>query len=122
MKTTRFLSLAALALVGAMMTGCSNDDNIIDEQQQSKDHIVTVTTTVNFDDAADGAATRALAIDYDAKTLTKTFAVGEQVVLVYDNTSEESVSAVSNALTIEDIATGGKSAKLTFTLVNPKED
>ena len=52
-KTYRFLSLAALALVGAVMTGCSSENNIIDEPQQptnnqpaNKDNIVTLTTTV----------------------------------------------------------------------------
>ena len=30
-KTMRFLSMTALALVGAVMTGCTNDDNFIDE-------------------------------------------------------------------------------------------
>ncbi len=46
-KTFRFLSLAALTFMGAVMTGCSSDNNIIDEPQQpaNKDNIVTLTTT-----------------------------------------------------------------------------
>ena len=75
-KTIKFLSMAVLAMVGAMTSGCSNDDNIIDTTQQpeSQTNVVTLTTTVGFDEATDGT-TRALDINYDAKTLTKTFAV-----------------------------------------------
>ena len=45
-KTFRYLSLAALALMGAVMTGCSSDNNIIDEPQQpaNKDNIALVQT------------------------------------------------------------------------------
>ena len=119
-KTMKLLCMAALAVLGAAVTGCSSDDNLAEEQQPAKqDNIVTVTTTVGLDDA-DGGITRALAIDYDAKTLKKTFAVGDQVALVYENTSEKKVMAVSEALTSGDISAEGKSAKLTFTLTNPK--
>ena len=116
----KLLCMAALALVGAVVTGCSSDDNVASEQQPVKqDNIVTVTTTVGLDDV-DGGTTRALTIDYDALTLTKTFAVGDQVALVYKNTSEETVKAVSQALTADDISADGKSAKLAFTLTNPQ--
>ena len=116
----KYLSMAAFVLVGAVMTGCSSDDNIADEPQPAKqDNIVTLTTTVGLDDV-DGGTTRALAIDYTNKTVTKTFAVGDQVALVYKNTSEKKVMAVSEALTAEDISAEGNSATLTFTLTNPK--
>lgn len=111
MKTIKFLSMAALALVGAMMTGCTNDDNIIDEPQQPAKNVVTLTTTVSLDG---GAQTRALTAGG-----VKTFAVGEQIALVYKNTSDETVKAVSTALTASDIASGGKSATFTFELTDP---
>lgn len=113
-KTMRFLSMAALALVGAMMTGCTNDDNIIDEPQQpaSKNNIVTMTTTVSLDGGA--ATTRALTV-----AGVKTFAEGEQIALVYKNTSSEMVKAVSVALTDGDITNEGKSATFTFELTDP---
>ena len=111
MKTIKFLSMAALALVGAMMTGCTNDDNIIDEPQQPAKNVVTLTTTVSLDG---GAQTRALTAGG-----VKTFAVGEQIALVYKNTSDETVKAVSTALTASDIASGGKSATFTFELADP---
>lgn len=103
--------MAALALVGVVMTGCTNDDNIIDEPQQPAKNVVTLTTTVSLDG---GAQTRALTAGG-----VKTFAVGEQIALVYKNTSDATVKAVSTALTASDIASGGKSATFTFELADP---
>ena len=118
MKTMKkFLSMAALAMVGAVMTGCSSEDNVIDQAQTAtKNNVVTQTVTVGFDEQA---ATRALAIDYDAKTLTKTFAEGNQIAVVYENTSDK---LVKETVTIAagDISTNGKSAKFTVTMTNPK--
>ena len=116
MKTTKyFLSMAALALVGAMTVSCSSDDNIIDQPQQqevTKNNVVTLTTTVGLDGGA--GTTRAL-----TSTGVKTFAVGETMVLRYKNKKGDWVKAVSNALEAKDIADGSKSATFTFTLDNP---
>lgn len=115
MKTMKKLfSMAALALVGATFTGCSSsDDNIIDQPQQpeTKNNVVTLTTTVGLDG---GDATRALAANG-----VKTFAVGETMALVYKNTSGSTVKVVSTALTDPDITSGGKSATFTFELTDP---
>ena len=110
----KYLSMAALALMGAIMTGCTDEDNLIDTPQQSeyKDNIVTLTTTVGLDG---GAATRAL----DASG-HKTFAVGDQIAVVYENTSGATVRGVSDVLTAADIASGSKSATFTVSLTNPK--
>ena len=110
-KTMRFLSMAALALVGAVMTGCSSDDNITNEPQQPSSKVVTLTTTVSLDD---GAQTRAL-----TSAGVKTFAEGEQIALVYKNTGGTTVKAVSEALTNGNITNEGKSATFTFELTNP---
>ena len=113
-KTMRFLSMAALALVGAVTVGCSSDDNIIDEPQQpaSKSNVVTLTTTVSLDGGA--ATTRALTPEG-----VKTFAVGEKMALVYRKTDLVEVKAVSNALAAGDISNGGKTATFTFTVTDP---
>ena len=113
-KTMRFLSMAALALVGAVTVGCSSDDNIIDEPQQpaSKNNVVTMTTTVSLDGGA--ATTRAL-----TSGGVKTFAAGETMALVYKNTSSATVKVVSTALTDGDITNEGKSATFTFELTDP---
>lgn len=118
MKTMKkFLSMAALAMVGAVTVGCTSEDNVIDQAQTAtKNNVVTQTVTVGFDEQA---ATRALAIDYDAKTLTKTFAEGDQIAVVYENASNE---LVKETVTIAagDISTNGKSATFTVTMTNPK--
>ena len=119
MKTMKtILSIAALALTGALMSSCGTDDDIIEnapqivgEQTDKKDNIVVVTTTVNR-----GAQTKALTPEG-----VKTFAVGEQIALCYDETTLElTVMAVSEPLTEGDITNGGKTAKFTFTLKNPQ--
>jgi len=116
MKTMKiFLSMAALALVGATFTGCSSsDDNIIDQPQQpeTKNNVVTLTTTVGFDEAA--GTTRAL-----SSTGVKTFAAGETMALVYKNTGGSTVKVVSTALTDGNITNSGKSATFTFELTDP---
>ena len=112
MKTIKFLSMAALALVGAMMTGCSNDDNIIDEPQQPAKNVVTMTTTVSLDG---GAQTRALTAGG-----VKTFAAGDQIAVIYKNTSDQTVRTISTALTDGDITNEGKNATFTVTLTDPK--
>lgn len=114
MKTMRFLSMAAVALVGAIMAGCSSsDDDILDTPQQpgNTGKVVTLTTTVNLDDG--GATTRALTADG-----VKTFAAGETMALYYNNGTSE-VKAVSHALEAGDIAEDCKSATFTFELTNP---
>ncbi len=128
MKTIKFLSMAALALVGAMMTGCSSDDNIIDTPQQPENtgNVVTLTTTVGLNEGAEArGTTRALGIDYVNKQAVKTFAAGETMAIVYKNKSGNTVKAVSAALTDGDIttttdpATNKKSATFTFELTDP---
>ncbi len=107
----RFLSMAALFFVGAIITGCSTDDDSRSlDQPASK--TVTLTTTISMDG---GATTRAL-----TEEGVKTFAEGEQIAVVYTNTSSERVKAVSNALQEGDITNSGKTAKITVTLTNPK--
>ncbi len=111
-KTMRFLSMAALALVGAVMTGCSSDDNYIEQQPENKSKVVTLTTTVGLDG---GATTRAL-----TSSGVKTFAAGETMALVYKKTGGTTAVAVSDALKGDgDIASGAKSATFTFTLEDP---
>ena len=112
-KTMRFLSMAALAMVGLVMTGCSSEDDFADIQQpENKSNVVTLTTTVGFDE---GVANRALTSDG-----VKTFAAGDQIAVIYKNTSDQTVTATSTALTDGDITNEGKNATFTVTLTDPK--
>ena len=109
----KYLSMAALALVGAVMTSCSSDDNIIDEPQQpaGKSKVVTLTTTVGLDG---GATTRALTSEG-----VKTFAVNDQIAVIYTKNGGTVTKAVSEKLISTDIASGSKSATFTVTLDDP---
>jgi hypothetical protein len=113
-KTMRFLSVVALAFVGTVMTGCSNDDDsAIDKSQQLENtskKVVTMTTSVALDACATMRALTGEGV--------KTFAVGEQMAIVYSNGSGM-VKAVSRALKADDIKDAGTSASFTFDLETP---
>ena len=113
-KTMRFLSTAALALVGVVMTGCSSDDSLTGKAQEPavKNNVVTLTTTVGL---GGGDATRALAANG-----VKTFAEGETMAVIYNN-GTSTVKAVSHALEVSDITDGGKKATFTFDLETPNK-
>ena len=106
MKTMKkFLSMAALALVGIVMTGCSSDDNTVSTQQSNNGLVLK--TTISLDE--NGSDMRAL-----TAAGVKTFAVGEQVALFYKDENNDSRKVVSSALTAPDISADGKTANLTF--------
>lgn len=112
MKTMKFLSMAALVFVGAITTGCSTEDDSSGQPLQAETvRRVTLTTTVSM---GGGGETRAL-----TEEGVKTFAVGEQIAVVYTNTSSKRVKAVSNALVAGDITNEGKTARITVTLTDP---
>lgn len=108
-KTFRFLSMAALALMGAIMTGCSSEDNIDNPQQPANnDNVVTLTATVGLDASA---GTRAL--DNGGH---KTFKAGDKIAVIYkQQTSGETMKAVSTISSGD----GTKTATFTVTLTNP---
>ena len=109
-KTIRFLSMAALVFMGAVTTGCSTEDDSKSlDQPASK--TVTLTTTISMDGSA---TTRAL-----TEEGVKTFAVGDQIAVIYTNTSSARVKVLSSALQEGDITNSGKTAKITVTLTNP---
>lgn len=111
-KTFSILSMAALFFVGAIVTGCSNEDvSKPSTPQPTPSKSITLTTTVSRDGEGN---TRAV-----TEGGVKTFAVGEQIAVIYTNTSSERVVSVSNALTVGDITNEGKDAKITVTLTDP---
>lgn len=107
MKKSKF-SITFLALACSVLMGCNNDDNSIDVPQQPKGNVVTLTTTVSIDG---GAETRAL-----TSGGVKTFAQGEKIAVVYENTNSETAVAVSEALPVGEY---GKTATFTVTLTDP---
>ncbi|MCR4592398.1 MAG: hypothetical protein K5672_04510 [Bacteroidaceae bacterium] len=107
MKKSRF-SMSFLALACSVLMGCNNDDGSIIAPQQPKANVVTLTTTVSIDG---GAETRAL-----TSSGVKTFAQGEKIAVVYENTNGETAVAVSEALPEGEY---GKTASFTVTLTDP---
>lgn len=113
-QTHKFLSFAALFAAGALTIGCNSlkEELIIPEETPAPDKTITLTATVGLD-----ATTKAL----DA-TGKKTFAVGDQIAVIYKQSGGATALAVSNALTIDDIRVDGQKADITVTLENPAED
>ena len=101
-------SIIALVLLGALSLGCVKEEVA---GQAGHDKVVTLTTTVSL---AEAPGTKALTAEG-----VKTFAVGDQVAIVYTNTADATVKAVSAPLVAEDIASDGKMATLTVTLTDP---
>ncbi len=100
----------ALVVMGALISGCAEEVEVL---QPAANGVVTMKTTITLDERA---STRAL--DTDGK---KTFAVGEQIAVIYQNKSGETVMAVSDALTAADIdATDAHKATFSVSLTNPK--
>ena len=119
-STMRLLSMAALALAGAIMAACAgSDDTVADtpKQPENTGKVITLKTTVGLGGGGADETTRALTANG-----VKTFAVGEKMALLYTNTSGQTVVVPSEALTDDDIVTTGdpdtdsKSATFTFQL------
>jgi hypothetical protein len=111
-KKFSLFSMAALFFVGAIVTGCSNEDESEPSTPQpTPSKSITLSTTVSRDGEGN---TRAV-----TEGGVKTFAVGEQIAVIYTNTSSQRMVAVSNALTVGDITNDGKNAKITVTLTDP---
>ena len=103
------LSIAALVIAGVMTTGCV--DQLNDPQQpQDGGKTVTLTTTVGLE-----GATKALTAGG-----VKTFAAGDQIAVIYKNTSGQTKKVLSNALTGvgTDISTDGHYATFSAALTD----
>ena len=117
----KFLSMAALALVGAVMSGCGSDDEAMADATPQQPENVSKTVTLTATVGLGGGTTRALTGDG-----VKTFKAGETMAIVYKNKAGKTVKAVSAALTDGDItttdddATDKKSATFTFELTDPE--
>ena len=103
------LSIAVLVLAGALTTGCT--DQLNDPQHpQDGGKTVTLTTTVGLE-----GATKALTAGG-----VKTFAAGDQIAVIYKNTSGQTKKVLSNALTGvgTDISTDGHYATFSAALTD----
>ncbi len=106
--------MAALAVVGAILTGCSSEDVANEAPQAKTGNKVIQTTTISL---GGSAGTRAL----DASG-QKTFAAGDQIAVFYRNVNDELQLAESAALTAADISSDGKTAVITVQMTDPKSE
>ena len=108
-KTFRSLSMAALLIVGAIMTGCISGDNIDNPlQPANNDNVLTLTTTVSLDGGA-----------IDTSTGKKTFEATNTIAVIYKNASNETKRAESGSLTL---SADGTKATFTVLLTNPNRN
>ena len=109
-----FLSMAALAFLGAMTAGCSGDDLTAETPQLPDTAGGTVVTkvTVSLDEHA---STRML-----DPTGLKTFEEGDKIAVIYKNTAGVTVKAESDPLQATDLHDAKKTASFSVTLTNPK--
>ena len=105
--------MAALTLVGAVMSSCSSDDNSINEPVQpvSNSKVVTLTATVSMDG---NGTTRALTSEG-----VKTFAEGDRIAVIYTDKEGNTRMAASLSLTQGDITNNGKSATFIVSFDDP---
>ena len=112
-------SILVLVLLGALSLGCMEEipEVVVDDNSGSvipgmTGNPVTLTTTVSLGGGPESKALTAEGV--------KTFAVGDRVAIVYTNTADATVKAVSEPLSAGDIRDGGKTANLTVALTDPK--
>lgn len=111
-KTIKAFGLATIAAMGALLIGCSENDDMQLALQQQEIGTVTLTTTVHMP----GRATTKALTDVGVKT----FAAGDRIAVVYENTSSVMVKTESVALEAGNITDGGKTATFSVTVTNPK--
>ena len=114
-------SILVLVLLGALSLGCTKIPELVGDDETAAvipgltgdlGDPVTLTTTVSL---GEGPQSKALTAEG-----VKTFAVGDRVAIVYTNTADVTVKAVSEPLAADDIRDGGKTANLTVALTDPK--
>ena len=107
-----FLSMAALAIVGTIMSSCSSSDEIVNAPQpESK----TITQTITVNQDADAAETRAV----DPTTGVKTFTADDKIRVFYKKSNNIVNAVTSSTCTLSD---GGKKATFTVSFSEPKTD
>ncbi len=112
-KTTKYLSIASIVLAGAMILGCSQEDLPNLQPETPSGNVVIRTAIISMEGEE---PTRAL-----TEHGVKTFEVGDKIAVIYQN-NEGFFTKAEATLATGDITDGGKSAKITVTLTNPKAD
>lgn len=104
--------MAAIAMTAATFTACSNDELATKESPVQKNNVVTLTATLS--PKGGDATTRALT--ENGNKIESEWAVNEELLVGYTNSSEEFVYAKA---TVTSVTAGV--ATITVNLVSPKE-
>ena len=105
----RYLSIASLVWAGAIILGCTREQ----QPEDPSGNVVIRTATISLDGSK---PTRAL-----TEGGVKTLAADEQIAVVYEKVNGSYAKEVAT-LAPGDIAEGGKSATITVPLTDPKTD
>jgi len=106
--------LTALLVMGTIMAGCTKQLEEIPGQTGNDETLVTLTTSITL---GEDPGTKALTAEG-----VKTFAVGDVITVVYENTSGSLAKTETAALTNADITDGGKKANITVSLDSPAQN
>ncbi len=109
----KYLCMASIVLAGAMIMGCSQESLPDLKPETHSGNVVIRTTTISMEGEE---PTRAL-----TEHGVKTFEAGDKIAVIYQN-NEGFFTKAEATLATGDITDGGKSAKITVTLTNPKAD
>ena len=109
--TMKTLYIAALAVVGAMAVSCTNQ---LEEFPGQDRNVITLTTTVSLGGNPNSKALSATGV--------KTFAVDDQIAVVYKDEGGNTRKALTNPLTATDIHDEGKKAVIRVTLDTPAKN
>ena len=107
----KFGRILPLTLIAALLAGCAKEMDPVESGESQENVVVTLTTSVSIGES-ESRAVSGLGV--------KTFAVGDQIAVVYTNTGDATVKAESLPLTASDISDDGKSADFRVSLTNPK--
>lgn len=110
-QTWKALCIAALAVVGAMTVSCTSQLEEIPGQDRN---VITLTTTISLGGNPNSKALSATGV--------KTFAVDDQIAVVYKDEDGNTRKALTNQLTATDIHDEGKKAVIRVTLDTPAKN
>ena len=111
--TMKYWRMCAFVLAGTFIMACSQEDLPNLQPETPSGNVVIRTATISMEGEE---PTRAL-----TEHGVKTFEVGDKIAVIYQN-NEGLFTKAEATLATGDITDGGKSAKITVTLTNPKAD
>ena len=114
LKTKNILTMAALALMAATWTACSNEDEQIVTGQPAQPHTITVTTTLS----PRGGEMRSTMTDNGDGSISAEWEKDDQIWVLYTNTDDAPEETTATVTAVDPTT---KAATITLTLTDPKD-